>query len=374
MKRPAGHTALLLVLATTAAAPLACSQIIGADKKREPAEDAGPSDATNPQVEPVPTGSSTGPPPCASFEKRCDGACVNKDDPLYGCTDDGCDRCSVQYAATIKCSNGKCAPATCQAGRADCNGKGEDGCEADLNDAKTCGNCTTACGAGAPLCTPQGACVADCGSLTQCGASCVDLTSNNAHCSSCNNVCPNVGVNSVPACVASKCTMKCNEGYADCDNNPSTDCTQKKPYYPDNDGDGFAATNAVAVGEACTAPAGHSLLRTDCADNNANVKPGQEQFFATGYTKAAGGTSYDYDCNGVETLVPGKIIGTCSTSCATGYLPAEPPRPGAQNPYCGSTRTVIFCGPIATSTASSSTSSSASASCSTSASSAYSCR
>jgi hypothetical protein len=45
---------------------------------------------------------------------------------------------------------------TCATGTADCNDDPADGCEASLTSPKTCGNCETACGSVAPLCTRVG--------------------------------------------------------------------------------------------------------------------------------------------------------------------------------------------------------------------------
>ena len=62
----------------------------------------------------------------------------------------------------------------------------------------------------------------------------------------------------------------------------------------------------------------------------------QPAYFAVGYTKAGGGTSYDYDCDGIEKGQPGVAHGACSIPCVPGYLNAAP-RAGATELHCGST-------------------------------------
>src|SRR5512140_2303551 len=103
----------------------------------------GPDASLGDAGEPPPA--EAGPTGCAADQKPCDGVCVRRDDPAYGCDADACAPCSVPYANEATCRAGACAPATCKTGRADCNGRGVDGCEADLGTPATCGNCTTAC-------------------------------------------------------------------------------------------------------------------------------------------------------------------------------------------------------------------------------------
>jgi hypothetical protein len=318
------------LMAASAAAVASCSQIIGADKDREPAQRVIREDIT---VKPTPVPVKT----CAAGEKTCGGACVSINDPAFGCAPEGCGRCSVPFAASVKCEAGKCAVATCSPGRADCNGSGADGCEADLSEASTCRDCKVACGGGVPYCDGLVGCVDACTvGKTLCGNTCADVTTNAKHCGACNNACP-LRANSAPSCALSKCTITCNKGFEDCDKSEATGCEPLKPYFNDKDGDGFGA-GAVA-GEACLPPAGASAVATDCHDGNKNVKPGQTAFFATGYTAASGALSYDYDCSGFEEGEPGKVTATCNP-CRPGVGQQFPTRP---NPFCGST-VALSCG------------------------------
>ncbi len=319
-----------IVIATVAAtvAVVACQQIVGTNKTRRPA----PVDAA------IVTETDAAPKPneemeCGAGQKKCDGVCVAIDDPTFGCTPTSCDQCSLPFAATTKCKEGACSVATCTSGHADCNDRGDDGCEADLLDAKTCGNCTTACGAAASFCTPFGTCVADCGDLTPCGTTCVDLNNGSAkHCGQCNRNCPtDPGNHGDAACVNAQCTIKCHSGFADC--NPATPgCEPLQRFYLDGDNDGFGAGPFEL---ACTAPAGRVPVAGDCNDANNQVRPNQTAYFTAPYTVAGGQPSFDYNCSGSEEGHPGQAVSTACTPCSPGYAAAAVPR--QPNPRCGST-------------------------------------
>jgi hypothetical protein len=299
------------------------------------ADDAGPdaqADAGAPEV----GGGDV--PACPAGTKSCNDGCVPVDDPAYGCAPDACAPCSVPYATDVACKEGRCAVATCQPGRADCNGRGDDGCEADLGSPTTCNGCGTACPSG-QVCASGAGCVLNCPSTqTNCNGSCVDLTANPNHCGDCNTKCPVMGPNSVPGCTASKCAMACNAGFDDCD--PSTaGCEPKIAYYVDADRDGYGT--GAATGAACTPPEGNATKLGDCLDSDARVHPGQTTFYGAGYTSAAGMLSYDYNCNGTEEDQGPR--GMCAATCAVGYAPgAKRLTPGA-NEYCGSTSFVTGC-------------------------------
>lgn len=107
---------------------------------------------------------------CPADQKACDGHCVSRADPDYGCNADGCRPCVIAQA-TARCSDaGHCVVASCQGEFADCNGDGDsadgDGCEIDTaHDPAHCGGCDRA-----PCMVPHGA--ADCAggscSIRQC--------------------------------------------------------------------------------------------------------------------------------------------------------------------------------------------------------------
>lgn len=291
---------------------------------------------------------------CAAGQKSCAGGCVPNDLPEYGCAAASCERCSVPFADKVICESGKCAVGTCQSGRGSCDGNKANGCEADLTLATTCGSCTTSCPVAARFCN-AGQCVKDCAPLTACGDQCVDLAKNATHCGSCEISCPGAN-NATGVCIDSKCAIKCAVGFGDCDGNPANGCEPLQPYYVDGDNDGVGG--GTKVGEACTAPAGNSLVPGDCLDANDKVKPGQTTFFAIGYTNASGKLSYDYDCNGTEQREPTKPAGDCSTCRVGDYVTVSRANaPPNADYHCGSGQTIAACSGSSSCSATSSASS-----------------
>ncbi|MBL8613771.1 MAG: hypothetical protein JNL38_40905 [Myxococcales bacterium] len=282
---------------------------------------------------------------CPPGKKNCDGTCVPTDRIEYGCASDSCAPCGAPFARTMRCDNGACRVATCRDGRDDCNGRVEDGCEADLLTAETCGSCTRSCPSSFPLCGQQGVtitCLAACeGGQPPCGTSCVDTQTAIAHCGKCGAACPSAA-NADPKCSAGKCGVECRSGYGDCDGNPTNGCEPEKVFYKDGDGDGFGATEQIATG--CTKPAGYAAVGGDCSDTTPTAYPGQTGFFGVGYAVAGGATSYDYDCDGKETEAPGFAhLPECNVCDGrSGYRPQLRSGPGVE-PYCGATAK-ITCG------------------------------
>lgn len=98
--------------------------------------------------------------------------------------------------------------------------------------------------------------------------------------------------------------------------------------YIDADNDGFQAPDSVGVMdtscecEGASAPADLDNPR-DCDDSNANVFPGQEQYFESGYCPGLGSEascedgerSFDYNCDGEETKEPLCIDSPGSPCC-----------------------------------------------------------
>jgi len=86
---------------------------------------------------------------CPADQKDCEGRCVSRADPDFGCNADGCRPCVIAQA-TARCSDGGgCVVASCQGEFADCNRDGDradsDGCEVDTaHDPDHCGACDSA--------------------------------------------------------------------------------------------------------------------------------------------------------------------------------------------------------------------------------------
>lgn len=291
---------------------------------------------------------------------ECNGKVTSADDPLVGCGSPTCEACSVPFARDTKCVSSACAVATCAAGRADCNGRGDDGCEADLLSAETCGACTVSCPTSAPFCGNDGTairCLVACpGGQTTCGKSCVDTTQSLQHCGQCDKPCTTSAVNADPVCSNSTCSSQCRAGQELCDpQDPSKGCGTLKTFYRDADNDQYGTVADTRKG--CVAPPGYVAESGDCNDDNGLVHPGQLEYFSTGYAKATGGSSYDYDCNGLEDEGFGFAhfagCGQAPACGGSGYV-VDP----ATQAFCGSTK-IINC------SASASGSGSASASMST---------
>ena len=88
---------------------------------------------------------------CTTDQKRCNGRCVSLSDPEYGCAASSCDACPLPTRATAACDDsGACGIGRCATGFDNCNGKSDDGCEAEIaTDALHCGKCNHSCdGAG----------------------------------------------------------------------------------------------------------------------------------------------------------------------------------------------------------------------------------
>jgi hypothetical protein len=86
---------------------------------------------------------------CATGFADCDGNASN------GCEVDtrtsnahcgGCGMACANVGGAVACTAGACVVTRCDAGRADCNGNGRDGCEVTLaSDPSHCGSCGNAC-------------------------------------------------------------------------------------------------------------------------------------------------------------------------------------------------------------------------------------
>jgi hypothetical protein len=323
---------------------LGCTQLLGLqdDSVLRAPDDAGAGagDAT-PVVPPPSTDGAPGP-------LQCNGKVAKPDDPSVGCAALNCEACSVPFANETKCVSGECAVATCQPGRAECDGRSDNGCEADLLAPETCGSCTTSCPSSAPYCGNDGTlirCLVQCppGQAT-CGKSCVDVSGSVEHCGDCTTKCGATTIaNADPACVDSKCTAKCRAGQDLCGADISAGCGTLKKSYQDSDKDGYGVAGTEHT--SCTVPDGFSTTPGDCADDNDQVHPGQEKFFDTPYNVSGGGSSYDYDCNGTEEEAPGVVhfdqCGPAPTCAGSGgYRPRVDPTSTPGNAFCGSTNIV----------------------------------
>ncbi len=201
---------------------------------------------------------------CEEGFDNCDGRTENgceadvKED-VFHCG--GCARrceANVPNSADV-CIGGRCEE-ECYPGWKDCDGIASNGCETDLSLPTSCGDCGERCSGVAFLCsgTPDTgwSCVPPpcMDPPTRCGASCVDTTSNPRHCGSCDTVCPG-GPNAQPVCVSSGCNLVCDPGYGDCDGDPTNGCEAalNDPFNCGGCGSSCALPGAIAacIGGTC---------------------------------------------------------------------------------------------------------------------------
>jgi hypothetical protein len=112
----------------------------------------------------------------------------------------------------------------------------------------------------------------------------------------------------------------CNGIDDDC-NGKIDDGIPQHTYYRDADGDGFGDPKHTI--KDCRQPPGYVSNADDCYDQNANVRPGQLNFF----TQHRGDGSFDYNCDGQEQkryTQPGSCHDCKSAVIDIGFLPPIP--------------------------------------------------
>jgi hypothetical protein len=131
----------------------------------------------------------------ASQEESSSGDASETD---VGCEGDSCDA-GCQDACPVMCGDlTKCG----------------DACVDVTSDPAHCGSCDTVCDAG-KLCEDR-KCVPDCGDSTRCGDVCVDLRTNVDHCGECSKPCPRPTGDGKAVCRANKCAVTCDDGEPPC--------------------------------------------------------------------------------------------------------------------------------------------------------------
>lgn len=270
----------------------------------------------------------------STTKKQCDGRCVDKTDPAFGCSSASCAPCALVNAQLEVCQpDGRCAAVRCLSRWGDCDGDPTNGCERDLLSVADCGACGKVCEGGA-LCSKQG-CVESCKKTEgECHGTCVDYQTDELHCGGCDApVCVNPDPNGVAACVGGSCTVACKKGYMHCAADGSDPCQPIAKIYPDVDKDGFGGGSGVS---GCIQPSGWVSVGGDCNDQNPDVFPGQTKYFTSPYAASSSASSFDYDCSGTETAAPGFVLGNCGPQCVPGYQKTARTGVGV-DPGCGST-------------------------------------
>lgn len=163
------------------------------------------------------------------------------------------------------------AGGACEAGRAECDGDPSTVCEADLTHIKTCGSCGNACAtpAGADATCAKGACAWQC----QPGRGDCDGKADNgceadlgepAHCGSCGQTCKDT--NGTPSCATGKCEIACAPGFALCGGAPAQGCLVDLNTDPKNCG---------SCGHDCQGDACEGGLCASTTVSSGNTRPSQ---------------------------------------------------------------------------------------------------
>ena len=158
--------------------------------------------------------------------------CDGDDDDCDGTIDEGADRRCASARALGACVMGECSIALCEAGRANCNGRSDDGCEVIVgSDPGNCGRCGNVCASGAHaagVCI-DGDCALDCDtdwddcdtmSATGCEASVITDVDN---CGGCGRRC-GTRVGMLTTCVDGGCAFACDRFHGDCDLDDTNGC------------------------------------------------------------------------------------------------------------------------------------------------------
>lgn len=281
---------------------------------------------------------------CDGIDNACQGRAdyhYTNEDGLYttlehcGACNNDCSALAHVLASATECSIvedpsdasrqiAACVILECEDGWADCDGDPQTGCEVDLSDPLSCGQCGVSCGTThttTSTCALQSeededkiyACeieceegYAHCSDSTADGCE-VDLTSDK-NCGSCGNDCTDGRfANAQGMCEVSggtpECVMKpnsCDEGYADCDDDGKTGCET----------DLTSADNCGACGVICgdTNARSSICVAGNSASENTCVIDCQD-----GFDSCDG-----LDSTGCETDIRNSVdhCGTCGTSCA----------------------------------------------------------
>ena len=324
--------------------------------------DTGPPDAATPPDLPPPSDLPTDAPADAPTDApvgcRVNSDCDNNEfgfrvcEPMtatcVACTADNRGMCTEgQYCTTLhRCENGcsrddqcpagqvcgtmsACVPGCtpqrpCPMGEVCCDGQ----CRGTATDVTHCGACGRTCTVanGAPGCT-MGACsvaacnpgFADCDANPASGCE-TDIAVSVAHCGACNAACP-AGPNATAACTMGRCTLRCAEGFDDCDGDPSNGCetdTRTSPSHCGACGTGCAAgPNATAT---CAAGRCGSACNPGFGNCDANPANGCEADLTRDPSRCG---TCSTTCTGGTNARPVCAMGVCQIDCVAGFADCD---------------------------------------------------
>ncbi len=271
--------------------------------------------------------------------------CVGDDGslPAYACGTNvsadvyNCGGCNVRcgngnpsFNLTPACVDGKCE-ITCSSGAYDCNGIIDDGCEVSnlFGDPNNCGGCGKKCAAGVECI--QGTCGCPPGQ-TDCGGTCVDLTSDDTSCGQCGFACREhppgdagaVPPNMVYGCKESQCVdLKCykdqGQDWTDCNSSIHPDGCEVNVAQADPLNCG-ACGNKCNAGEKCFAR-GSTGMACQCRDGTTYcpaVFPFSPESCADTDNDPSNCGGCGYKCPFVQNATPTCSHGRCGFDCNKG--------------------------------------------------------
>lgn len=221
---------------------------------------------------------------CDAGWKDCDG------DPNNGCEIDirslndcgDCAKACIAANAETSCNdNGQCQIRQCNDGRGNCNDNLADGCEADFDLPTTCGGCNNVCASlmevvssscedgNCNLVCVNGRADCDGSSATGCEA---DL-SNAATCGNCMNDCTRLANVASATCSSGSCgNIQCGPGFSDCNGDPADGCERSLNSATDCGACDRACAPAHAEGQCTNGSCG--LMQCDTGFADCNREPG----------------------------------------------------------------------------------------------------
>ncbi|WP_437764765.1 hypothetical protein WMF27_33570 [Sorangium sp. So ce281] len=277
-------------------------------------------------------------------ESECKIECDKGFSDCNGLIGDGCEKaitrdvlncngCGIECVPTEGgrpwCRDGVCGETICPAGKGDCNGDPDDGCEVDLaadpENCVTCGGlCTVANGTG--KCTATGCAIASCApGFADCGGGyedgCETSTETSLdHCGGCGEACTIAG--GTPKCEGGDCKVRtCNSGMGDCDGNPDNGCETNVNSNQTHCGACAAAggvdCNSIYANATATCQSGNCTFvgcKPNYANCNGSITDGCEANVRTDEGHCGDCSTR---CNTIHTTSNQCIDGTCDPVCTT---------------------------------------------------------
>ena len=259
--------------------------------------------------------------------------------------------CAMPANGAAACAVGACTLVACSPGTADCNGDPSDGCEGRLDEASSCGGCGVSCGAH-QVCE-GGFCgcevgYSDCDGIGANGCE-THVATDPAACGGCGRDCGLLVAGAAAVCVDGACAAgACDDGYADCDDDPSNGCETATGANPAHCGgcgvdcaaagfqalceDGECVPNACPGGTAdcddngsCETDLSHPATCGSCGNDCGALVPNATAGCLDGVCGVAACAQGRQDCDGQPAtgcelaLDDDAHCGDCETDCTQRY-------------------------------------------------------